>query len=303
MATPPLNPLVQKIRAKYPGEYDDMDDATLTKKVLAKYPEYSDLAAPPLSAAPGPKPSIITNAPEQSGLETGPLHSPNASENKGLFDFSGAPSFNRSESARFIARAIHSAGQAMNPVTQVPAMLHAFVDKPESVQQASEEAGAEAGGGGPLGMPPLLSRFLYRTAVKPAMAAVEDYSAGRMTPENILNNAAEGLGAGAGTVVGGKILDTLPGIPKALRNAMKSEVPENLVSNTYSPTGDHISSALRSNTKVDVPAEAKIAAPAIEEGLNDRGITTKSFKGRNGPTALQAGIDNALIFTRPARKR
>lgn len=67
-----------------------------------------------------------------------------------------------------------------------------------------------------------------------------------------------------------------------------------LTSQKYSNTGDHISSALRSNTKVDVPAEAKIAAPAIEEGLNDRGITTNSFKGRNGPAALQAGIDNAL---------
>ncbi len=41
-----LNPLVDKIRAQYPGAYDDMDDATLTKSVLAKYPQYSDLAAP-----------------------------------------------------------------------------------------------------------------------------------------------------------------------------------------------------------------------------------------------------------------
>src|SRR6185312_12984609 len=45
----PLNDLVARVRAKYPGAYDDMDDATLTKKILAKYPEYSDLAAPKLS--------------------------------------------------------------------------------------------------------------------------------------------------------------------------------------------------------------------------------------------------------------
>src|SRR5581483_589024 len=48
MSTPALNPLVEKIRAKYPGAYDDMDDAALTKAVLAKYPQYSDLAAPAL---------------------------------------------------------------------------------------------------------------------------------------------------------------------------------------------------------------------------------------------------------------
>jgi hypothetical protein len=39
-------PLAQKIRAKFPGVYDDMDDATLEKAVLAKHPEYADLAEP-----------------------------------------------------------------------------------------------------------------------------------------------------------------------------------------------------------------------------------------------------------------
>lgn len=47
-STPPLNSLVEKIRAAHPGAYDDMDDATLTNRVLAKYPQYSDLAAPKL---------------------------------------------------------------------------------------------------------------------------------------------------------------------------------------------------------------------------------------------------------------
>ncbi len=50
MTTAALNPLVEKIRAAHPGVYDDMDDATLTKKVLAKYPQYSDLAAPKLQS-------------------------------------------------------------------------------------------------------------------------------------------------------------------------------------------------------------------------------------------------------------
>lgn len=50
MSTAPLNPLVEKIRSAHPGSYDDMDDATLTKAVLRKYPQYSDLAAPPVPA-------------------------------------------------------------------------------------------------------------------------------------------------------------------------------------------------------------------------------------------------------------
>jgi hypothetical protein len=72
MATAPLNPLVDKVRAKFPGEYDDMDDATLTKAVLAKYPEYSDLAAPPLSAAPGAPPKTLDSGegPVAQGMTT-----------------------------------------------------------------------------------------------------------------------------------------------------------------------------------------------------------------------------------------
>lgn len=45
--------LAQLIRAKHPGAYDDMDDATLEKNVLAKYPQYSDL--PRTSAASQPE--------------------------------------------------------------------------------------------------------------------------------------------------------------------------------------------------------------------------------------------------------
>jgi predicted peroxiredoxin len=36
--------LAKKVRAKFPGQYDDLDDATLESKILAKYPDYGDLA-------------------------------------------------------------------------------------------------------------------------------------------------------------------------------------------------------------------------------------------------------------------
>jgi hypothetical protein len=38
--------LAALIRSKYPGAYDDLDDAALEQQVLAKYPEYADLAKP-----------------------------------------------------------------------------------------------------------------------------------------------------------------------------------------------------------------------------------------------------------------
>lgn len=44
-----------KVRTFYPGEYDDLDDATLTKKVLAKYPDYCDVKKSPPDFVPDVK--------------------------------------------------------------------------------------------------------------------------------------------------------------------------------------------------------------------------------------------------------
>lgn len=62
MSTTGLNPLVDKIRAKYPGAYDDLSDAELTTKILAKYPQYGDLAQP--YSKP---PTDITKVPSYQG--------------------------------------------------------------------------------------------------------------------------------------------------------------------------------------------------------------------------------------------
>lgn len=251
-------------------------------------PEYADVNAKTHLVGPG-SPTIL-NAPEESGLETGPLVSHNPEENDTLTHGAG--------SARALARMIHSAGEALNPVTQIPAMFHAALDKPQDAQQAMEEQAATAPN-----VPPVLSRFVYRTMVKPTMNAVEDYGAGRVAPEAAANVAPEALGGAAGTVVGGKALDSLIGAASSAAEKNGGFLPRSIsprspihdiVSDTYSKAGDHIASSLRSNTRVDVPAEAKIAAPAIQEGLQDRGIATGDFEGRNGPAALQAGIDNAI---------
>jgi hypothetical protein len=53
-----MGDLANKIRAKYPGSYDDMDDAALEAKILAKYPQYGDLAKAAPAAQPAPQPSL-----------------------------------------------------------------------------------------------------------------------------------------------------------------------------------------------------------------------------------------------------
>ena len=244
----------------------------------------------------GPSSPTIMKAPEESGLETGPLHANNPAENN-TWTHGG-------ESARFLARAAHAAGEALNPFTQIPAMFHAAVDQPQDAQQAQEEEQVSAMN--PMA-PPFLTKFLHRTVTKPTVTAIQDYAAGRFSPEQIMSASPEGLGGAGGTVIGGKMLDKIIGaatdaataaaernggfLPRSI--APRSPVHD-IVADTYSKTGDHLAASLRSNTKVDVPAEAKIAAPAIREGLADRGIATGDFEGRNGPTAFQTGIDNAI---------
>jgi hypothetical protein len=49
-----MSDLAKRVRAKYPGTYDDLDDAALEKAVLAKHPEYADLAQPEQKAGPAP---------------------------------------------------------------------------------------------------------------------------------------------------------------------------------------------------------------------------------------------------------
>lgn len=84
MSTAPLNSLTEKIRATHPGAYDDMDDAELTKRVLAKYPQYSDLAAPAPTAAKGiggsvakpAEPEFVNPLPTEKIPMVGPMVQP-----------------------------------------------------------------------------------------------------------------------------------------------------------------------------------------------------------------------------------
>ena len=66
----PLNDLVSRIRTAHPGAYDDMDDAELTKRVLRKYPQYSDLAAPK-AAGPHITPEFTGDKVDRAAIAAG----------------------------------------------------------------------------------------------------------------------------------------------------------------------------------------------------------------------------------------
>jgi hypothetical protein len=135
--------------------------------------------------------------------------------------------------------------------------------------------------------------------------AIHDINASPDPTGTYLNVAGDTAAQGAGQAIAGAATEgAMRAVPKILRAGLEDRGPTtNIVEKTYSKPGDHVAAALRSDTHIDVPAEAKIAHSAIEEGLSDRGVTTKDFKGRNGPTALQAGIDNAIDINEARAKQ
>jgi len=237
-----------------------------------------------------PKPvNPIANAPEESGLETGPLVSSNPAENDTFTHGAGT--------ARALAR---EGNAALGTITGVPsALYHAVADPATSDERAQyapmEKALNEAPGTETSG----LKRgglAVQRLLVDPVVNAAQYYkevAQGKHpdATEQMLNVAPEGLGSAGGQEIAGGMLGKIFG---AAKNALPTEPEGNVTANTYSPQGDAIAASLRSNARVDMPAEAALAHDAIKEGLEDRGYKTNDFQDRNGPAVLKNGIDNAI---------
>lgn len=136
-----------------------------------------------------------------------------------------------------------------------------------------------------------------------AAAPPSGYDQDRASGKGIINSAARNL-----PVVGDIVQDAQAGnygtaAGKALvrgagllggKEALGDTPVSDISSAKYSPQGDYVAASMRPNVRIDVPAEAHAAFPALEEGLADRGYSTKDFTGRNGPKVLQSGLDNAM---------
>lgn len=60
-----------RVRSKYPGDYDDLDDETLTAKFLTKYPVYKDMLAAPTAAEQPPNGSQTAPEPTTDNQQPG----------------------------------------------------------------------------------------------------------------------------------------------------------------------------------------------------------------------------------------
>lgn len=157
-------------------------------------------------------PNPIDTAPEESGLETGSLISPNPEENNqppGLF--SSDPM-----SVRALARAANSAKNTIAGAP--PALYHALTD-PKTPDEPN--------------LPGHILPALNRLAVKPAVNAAEWYgqaAQGKVPAplDQALSVAPEGIGAGAGNVLLGKAMEAAK-LPDAASKYVREEIPSRLM--------------------------------------------------------------------------
>lgn len=127
--------------------------------------------------------------------------------------------------------------------------------------------------------------------------AIRDINASADPLSHYANAAQDTAAQGAGQALTAAASEgAMRGVPKIVDAAKAHFAPPvaNLVDGVYSKPGSQVAASLRGSSRFDVPAAASNAHAAISEGLADRGITAADFKGRNGPAALQAGIDNAI---------
>lgn len=130
-STPPLNDLVTKIRSTHLGDYDDMDDATLTQKTLAKYPQYSDLAAPKIASPIPPKGTLPNGGDTGEGpiaqgmtsLETHLVDTAKSLFHPGAYDESIGPPENAQPQKVPLSEAAKTLAGGINPIVRNDASL------------------------------------------------------------------------------------------------------------------------------------------------------------------------------------
>lgn len=139
--------LGQKVKAKYPGTYDNLDDAEVGRRVQAKYPQYSQFMDVPKDAPPTSViPQELQKQPDgkdlleklENGIHDGSFPGPMMVVN-GIKQLAGSvPAFANNAKARGAADVLEGVGKVASPLGIVGAAM-------------APATGALAVGGGMLG--------------------------------------------------------------------------------------------------------------------------------------------------------
>jgi hypothetical protein len=181
--------LAARIKAKYPGVYDDMDDYSLEQKVLAKYPDYGDMPRTPAPNANPQQPSFAERLVS--------AYNPSAS--------------NYAEKHPILGPAVRFLDAAGGAALSVPSSLYHAVADPLTPQEEQEFQGHTR-------IPGELA--LERLTGAPLVHGAQQYANPETRPslKGALSVLPEALGQGVGGYAGSELLGK--GAGKALDTAV-----------------------------------------------------------------------------------
>lgn len=210
MSTTPLNPLVEKIRAKYPGAYDDLSDAQLTQKIIAKYPQYSDLARPYSQTNTDIAAQVRWDEPQASTPQV-QWDEPQASQ-----QFAPAPLPSLAErfintmpgigQAHRLAGAVQQWAQSKEPLNGAPSgpIVGGFDLKQLGAGVLADTAGAVRAATGPTGLATTAAMIAAPEVTGPALMAHGGYNLvkgwGDLSNPDVLQNELNAAGEAVGGV-------------------------------------------------------------------------------------------------------
>lgn len=201
--------LATRVRAKFPGQYDDLADADLEAKVIAKHPEYRDLATPQKTEQPGMLSqawdgakdlasrglNFVKQHPAETGAMVGGMAAVPLTGGASLLPAMAAAGLGGAGGAGLgmIAGAV---GGSPNIPTTSGGVLRTMGE------QGALQAGAEAGGRAVQGVLRSGAGRLYQSVLKPTLAArIENPNLVKTALQNAIPVSAGGVDK-AGQLIG-----------------------------------------------------------------------------------------------------
>jgi hypothetical protein len=205
--------------------------------------------------------------------------------------------------AKTLGREVYSAGKTA--LGMIPVAYHAFADvatpeeKAEQAQfekEQGEEPGTESRGLKRIGL------GLERMTTAPLIQGVKDWSdpATRPTLDQALSVAPEAVGQGAGTVVGGKLIEgAAEKVPAAVEGAMESAAPTSTLGRIALDEAKHY--LIRKVPGGDIYTTAKRIGNRLSEAAEPLDATgeNKAYAGEPAPKPSIGKIQEALAGPEP----
>lgn len=258
-----MGDLAAKVRVKYPGVYDDLSDADLEQRILAKYPQYRDMAAQS-AAQPTAQPELAPKS-EPKALPPGALE-----------QMAGVQ-------VGFAKELPRLALQAANlPRDVISGALSLIADQLGPQAQRADILKSEA---------EYKARQMVQAPVEPGKAETAGEKAGRFVGRAAPAMALAGATGGATLPMQSAVFGGISGAQSAAEGGTPSQMALAAALGAASP---YVGPAL--SRVIGVPASAlrTLAVKQYERGLGATKDAMKAEASRITPELLDRGVSGSL---------